>query len=568
MITEYGNVKKMNTLSNITVRSLGCALLLAAMPLAFGQISDAKLDSIFGRLNGDNYDARYAARMDLQDEVSAASAPGNEAQQPIVEEQLLERLASEELLTTKLWLLRQLESIGSEASLPALKALLEADNAELAKGAQMAIDRISPPAAVPPSSFADLTVPELGEKAKNGADRSERFMAFSLLAKRDAKRAAEVLAAAEGSAPDFIRVAMVGTSSSLRRQALAQLKDAGIEAQIVIMGALQQGGKASVEKTVLGLLDSDNETLELQAIEALGRIGSVRSLPALLSRIESGSRDTRDAAADALAMIRDRRIDSKLRKTLKNGSGEDRILALKALSLRASPGVNKLVNAYAADASLDIDLREEAISNMELVGDVDSFPILIDIVLNEKESGLRRDAQKTLKRMSLRLADPDAAWAAFAAGFAASEGDVDTQLALLLVSDSAPSKDAIAYLKSAWSSGDARIQKMVLRVLPTWRNWDAGFALLDLAKAEGDNPKLRAQCFSGIGKLILGSDATFPLEVKFDLAAAALEQAKNAEERESVITGFRYSTWRERVHVTYEDVDPELKKAVLEYAKD
>ncbi|MDQ8187749.1 HEAT repeat domain-containing protein [Pelagicoccus sp. SDUM812002] len=557
----------MTFLKKITARTLIAALSLAILPVLTGQISDADFESIFSRLNGDDYDARYAARMDLQDHVSAASAPGNEEQQPIVEQQLLDRLSSEPLLTTKLWLLRQLGSIGSEVSLPALKVLLDSKDVELAEGAQQAIDRIVPTVSPKPGFFADLGVDELEDIARNSANRSERFMAFSLLANKKAKIAAAVMAEAGPSAPDFIRAAMLGSNSNLRKQALSQLANSDVSHQIAVIAALDPKAPSSVEKTLLELLATDNETLELQTIEALGRIGSVRSLDALLERIESRSRDVRDAAVDALASIADQKIDSNLRKQLADGEKEERVMALKALSLRASPGVNELVNTYAADESVDHELREEAIANMELVGDVDSFPILIDIVVNGEASGLRRDAQKSLKRMSLRLADPDAAWNAFAAGFEASKGDLDTQLALMLVSDSAPSKDAIDYLESAWATNEPRIQKMVLRVLPTWRNWDAGFALLELAKAADGDSELESQCYKGVGKLILGSDATFPLESKFKLAGAALEQAQTPADRQSVIEGFRYSTWRERVHVTYNEVDPELKEAVLAYAK-
>ncbi|MBD5780121.1 HEAT repeat domain-containing protein [Pelagicoccus sp. NFK12] len=558
----------MTFLAKISLRTLAATFALGAMPLSFAQISDAELDSIFDRLNGDDFAARYAARMDLQDEVSAATAPGKEAQQAIVEQQLLERLQSEPLLTTKLWILRQIESIGSEAAIPQLRQLVDSGDGELAKGARMAMDRIVPPPQPEPPPYEGLSASELADLARNAPNRSIRYRAFMQLSKQDAKAAAAVMLDAEASAAEFIRIAMNSSSSLLRREALAQLDSPKVSHQIAVLGALSEKLPQSVEKSLLRLLESENETLELQTIEALGRAGTARSLQALLSRIEARSRDLRDAAADALAAIPDSKIDRSLRKMLKRGAVEERVLALKALSLRASPGVNRLVNAYAADSDLDNPLREEAISNMELVGDVDSFPILVDIVLNEAQSGLRRDAQKTLKRMSLRLADPDAAWAAFEQGFAASEGDVDTQLALLLVSDAAPNAEAIAFLKSLWNAEDPRFRKTLLRVLPAWRNWDGGFALLELAAASDESQGLQDQCFAGIGKLILGSDATYPMDVKFELAAAALDQAKNPRQRQSVITGFRYSTWRERVHVTYNEVDPELKEAVLEYAKD
>ena len=120
----------------------------------------------------------------------------------------------------------------------------------------------------------------------------------------------------------------------------------------------------------------------------------------------------------------------------------------------------------------------------------------------------------------------------------------------------------------AWKSGDPSIQKTALRVLQIWRNWDGGFALLDIADFADSAEAVQDECYQGVGRLILGSDANYSFEQKFALAAEALKRAETALQRQSVIDGFRYSTWRERVHVTYNEVDPELKEAVLKFAVD
>ncbi|EDY82654.1 PBS lyase HEAT-like repeat domain protein [Verrucomicrobiia bacterium DG1235] len=563
----------MNFLSKLSLKSITAVLALGIVPLGFSQIPEDDLESIFSRLNGDDFDARYAARMDLQDHVSKATEPGNDAQQSIVEAQLLERLDSEELLTTKLWLLRQLSSIGSSASLATLEKLQQSENAILADAARMATERNPDSQGFESQMATELSDDprQLEKLAKNDPNRSVRSAAFSKLATKNPKIAADLLIQAlssedNRSAPDFIRIAMKSSSARLYKTTLESLLESDASNQVAIIGALKSGPSSKIEKMLLRLLPTENTSLEIQIVDALGRVGSSKSLEALLPRISAKDRDLREAASDALARIDDPRIDRQLKRDTRNGDLEDRVKALEALSIRASSGVSELVNSLAADTSLDPDLREEAIAAMELVGNVESLPILVKIVIDEAESGLRRDAQRTLKRMTLRIADPDAAWAAFDAGFKASASDVDTQLALMLVSDSAPTEEAIEFLKEAWNGGDARIQKMVLRVLPTWRNWQGGFALLDLSDMAGDEAKLREQCFKGVGKLILGSDATFPIEGKFELSGVALKKARTPEERKAVITGFRYSTWRERVHVTYNDVDPELRDAVLEYA--
>lgn len=556
---------KMKYLTIMTFRTIFGFFALSLFPLGLSQISDEKLDSIFIRLSGEDYDARYAARIDLHDEVSKATAPGDEAQQPLVESQLLERLSSEKLLTTRLWILRQLEAIGSSASLPALEALLKSDDPKLADGARMAMNVIAPGESPVVDSLEGHSRQDLAKLARTAPNRADRSMAFSQLAKKDTKLASEVLSEADDSSIDFLRVAMTAKNKGLQKRTLALLPTTSPEKQIVILGALPRRPSARLEKTVLSLLGSGNETLELQALEAIGRVGSSASLEALLDRIGAKDRDIREMASDSLSLIQDDRIDRILKKAAFNGAIDERTIALEALSLRAIPEAAEIVNRFAADRTLDIRLREVAVSAMEQVGNVESFPILVGIVVNDENAGLAKDAQKTLKRMSLRLANPEAAWSAFKAGFEIA--DRDKRLALMLVSDSAASQKTIDYLLSSWDEGDERIQKMVLRVLPNWRSWDGGFALLDLAEKTVGDEATRTLCFKGIANLILGSDATYPIEEKFELAELALKAANSPEEREIVINGFRTSTGKDRAYVASNEVDSELKAAVIAFRK-
>ncbi|MBK1875837.1 HEAT repeat domain-containing protein [Pelagicoccus mobilis] len=557
----------MNFTSKSSLKTITASLALLVMPLGYSQIPDSELDSIFTRLNGDDFDARYEARMDLQNQVSEATKPGNESQQPLVEQQLLERLEKEPLLTTKLWILRQLSSIGSEASLPALEKLAASSDAKLADGARMAINRITPVPSAEGGLYLGFDVDELATLASTDDSRAVRNAAFAKLAAIDSRKAISVMKEAlesdSSSSADFLKAAMVADSRSLNKAALAELASGKVQNQIVILGALEGRASSKLEKQLIALLDTENETLKLQTVEALGRVGTVKSLEPVLELTNSKDRDLSTAAADTLASISDKRIDSSLLKAAKKGSVEDRITALNALSYRASAGVTELVNEMAADDSLDEDLREAAIESMESVGDLASLPILVDIVVSE-ESGLRKDAQKTLKRMTLRTNDPAAAWNAFSDGLKASENDSSAKLALMLVLDSAPSKEAIEYLNNEWKSGDAEVQKTILKVLPSWRNWDGGYLLLDLAKQAGDDQKIAGQCIRGIGRIILGSDSSFPIRDKYKLANQALDLTDDASVRSSILNSFRDPTWQDKRFVENNEVNPEIKAKVLE----
>lgn len=549
----------MNFYSNLSLKPVVAGLALLAMPLGYSQIPDQDLESIFGRLNGDDFDVRYEARMDLQNAVSKATTPGNEDQPALVEAQLLERLVSEPLLTTQLWILRQIQLVGSEASITTLESLLTSDSRELVDALKMTIAMLTDAdSGEQPVALAD-SASDLIEMIASSDNESIKAAAFAKLAAKSPKQASMLLV--ESPLPEYIKVAADSTNGRLKKTALKLLERSDVATQIVVLGALKGRVSSKVEKQIIAFLDSDNITLKMQALDAIARVGTAKSLDAVLALTSAKSKDVQGVAIDTLASISDPRLDKSLLAAASKGATEDRAVAVKAMSFRASQGITELINSYAADTDLPEEIREEAIAAMEIVGNTDSLGILVDVVLNEAESGLRKDAQIALKRMTLRTGDSDAAWTAFKAGF--DSGDSEAKMALMKVADSAPTEEMIAYLMEAYKSGESSIQKTVIRVLPAWRNWDGGHALLDISNAS-DDEKLRLQCYKGIGRIILGSNENYSLKGKFVLANAALAEAVSDAERKGILDGFRSVTWVDKRYVNTNEGDAELKQIVID----
>lgn len=568
---------KMKHFLSTPLLSFGLALLVAG--IANAQIPDQALESIFDRLNGDDYDARYEARIELQDHVTDASSPdAKKSQTKAVEQQLLDRLESEPLLTTKLWILRQLDLIAGEASIEALAALLNGENEHLSTAAASVLEDLPLAAAAKALPEKSPAVQELALLPENNkasklasiaiedTNRTVRYEAFSRLLEKSPSKAKKVLMnvlenGPEESQPDFIKASLLSGSYALKNYLVRDLEAAPTEQKIVILAALHKSD-GKLESTVLDLFEADNEKLNTEIYAALGKIGSHKSLDKLLIGIDSRSRVISDAASDALAKIEDGKIDEALQQMVKTGSEEEKIIAIQAMSFRAVDGTSDLYTEIASDDSESVKVRKEAISGLEAVGTVESLPILIEIVINPETKKIQRDAQRALKRMTLRLADPDAAWDAFKAGLDSVQFGSEPQVALLRVLDSAPTQDAIAYLIESYAKGDEVVKSTVMRVLPVWRNWDGGHALLEIAASDSG---ARSDGFSGVGKLILGSNQTYPIAGKFALAGKALEMAESTAERSSVIEGFRYSTWRELVWLDENETDPDLKEAIVSY---
>lgn len=558
------------------------ALAIALAGTANAQIPEDALDSIFDRLNGNDYGARYDARIELQDYVAEASSPdANKKQTAVVESQLLDYLKTEPLLTTKIWILRQLALVGSEKSVPVIESYLNSKNEHLAVAAESVLAEMPVAAAqeaLPAAEVPEETLPllpedqnksELEEIAKNGSNRTVRFEAFAELLDASTGKAKDLLFQVLEEGPvesqvDFIDAALESGNKGIKKQLLRYLDGAPESHKIVILDALDSSD-SRMESKLLAMFEDDNENLNTTIYSALGKVGSHKSLDVLLEGIDSRSRSISDAAADALARIEDKKIDRSLKRMFKSGTEDEKIMALQAMSVRAVSGTSELLTEIASDGSETDNVRKEAIEGLEVVGTIETLPILIAIVTNPDDQKIQRSAQRAIKRMTLRLADPDAAWAAFKEGLDSVAFGSDEQIALLRILDSAPTEEAIDYLVDSYGQGDEKVRATVMRVLPVWRNWDGGEAMLDIATSQAD---ARKDGFSGVGKLILGSNLTYPIKGKFALAGKALSLANSPEERNSVIEGFRYSTWRERVWVEEREVDPELREAVLNYAVD
>ena len=628
---------------------------IACLHNGYGQVENSDLAEVVAALQGEDYDARYEARMVLQDHVSDVSVPGMEAERVEMEKKIASLLEGDFPVTTQLWLLRQLNSIGSEASVDVLAALLNDEDPHVADGARMALEFNSSDAAtaalmngldaakgdtqilgfinslaergdgaaigsivkysrgdnVDIANAAVIALGKLGKEnpaqarraklyvnllassadkatiersllqisndwakcsqlAREGANDAIRAAAFQKCIELGSGRAAKLLTsilADEGpeGKSSLLRVALLSGKSNVARAALKLVEEMDAESQAVVVGSLAASKKSSRnEKTILAIAESDSEPLQLQAILALGKIGSAASFPILMEMLDSRSRDLREAAGDAIGSIKDSKFDRNLMASARKGDDADRITAIRGLSYRNSNGAADLVNEIAASDESD-ELREVAVTAMERIGDEASLTTLVDlIVIEPKSGGLRRDAQSVLKRSTLRMGDPDTAWKAMKAGLDAAGDDREARDALLAVIDSAPTSESIDYLRQLWLEGDETVQKNLLRVLPVWRNWDGGFLMLEFASLEGVTEELKDSCYSGIGRLILSADQTYSLKRKFELADKCLAESGSEERKQAILNGFRNAKWREKNYATRNDVAPELKELLVE----
>ena len=156
----------------------------------------------------------------------------------------------------------------------------------------------------------------------------------------------------------LIEPALKSDNDSLRHAALAAaLQDEGLQAAIIrnvdqmtagdrlmVLANIQSIKPASAaEKIALGGVGSAELDVRVNAILALGRIGTKPAFDAVLKELGAHEPPVNQAAATALAGMSYPEAEAILLAMLKGGSAADKVLALKAMVFREVPDGNTIL---------------------------------------------------------------------------------------------------------------------------------------------------------------------------------------------------------------------------------
>ncbi len=348
---------------------------------------------------------------------------------------------------------------------------------------------------------------ELTQLVGEGANAGIRAGAFAQLLSRDLAAASTAFATALGDRTFAGRTAIIHSAMSVeatRTILLDQLPDLDPSAQIVIVAALAIHPDTTAKSALIALLESPNAGVQIAALRTLGRIGREASLPAIAARLDSKDRDVVDAAAEALARL-DPVVDDQLRDQVTAKDETTRIAAVRALGLRNPRGAEAILTTQ-LDTNAPGEFQTALLESLAQIGGTNSAADLARLVVSGKDSASRRPAQLALKRLAVRLDQPASLWTtAFQPALAAAATDNDRG-ALIVVMDSVPAPEALAYLTEKARSDTPELRSPALKALAAWPNYDAASFWLERLAAENSDPTGAAQALQALSRLI-GSSA-------------------------------------------------------------
>jgi HEAT repeat protein len=240
---------------------------------AVAQTPTATFKKLLPEMGADDPGKREAAQRDWQDVCMAAGAPGKAAELKEVNGLMVEALAVDTPLETKLWLLQQLQWTGDASVVPTLVKLLDDKEVRL-------FDRAARALALNPS-------PEAAAALKAAADKLEGIRGR---AAKDAEsaRKPEVVTFKISKARDTMELPYVDAATF--DKAVAGFDKADAQEQARILAAITVRKDQKSLPVVVKAVGGGDEFVKKNAVLALAKIGTAKEVPLLVGLLNDYDR--------------------------------------------------------------------------------------------------------------------------------------------------------------------------------------------------------------------------------------------------------------------------------------
>jgi len=327
------------------------------------------------------------------------------------------------------------------------------------------------------------------------------------------------------SAGKFI-TEMPGTA--ITRALAEQLGAVSPDAQIVLLNALEARGDKAAAPYVAKAVNSNNESVRLEAIDTLGVLGDASNVE-LLTEVSAEGGKTGKAAMDSLSKLSDPDIAGALVKVAQSrAETEVRSNAIQALINRRQTEAVKVLFVLANDDNREI--RQVAYKALGVLSEQNDLPAMVSMLLEVESDADRSGIERAMIAIVNRLESPDG-------------GPVIDSLAkanraviphLLTVLSRIGGPKALDAVRGYVHSEDDQVKTAAIRALADWPDAAPLTDLMKIARTDSDSTS-RVLALRGYIKL-LGIPANRGAAETVKLLAEAMDIARRVEEKKAVLS--------------------------------
>jgi len=363
-----------------------------------------------------------------------------------------------------------------------------------------------------------------------------RAAALNGIAMCDGRRAVEVVTSAmQSDNPKVRSVAVKAARNAPTKDATRALTEMLAEldsySQQQVLGLIADRGDQSSVKFVKEVLDSDTESVRMEAIETLTRIGGDEAAEALLKIAINDDGPAQKAAFAGLSVMVGPGVEEMITTRAASGDINSRVVAIGVLGQRRIAGALESLLGYAADDNGDISAA--AFKALPAVAGSNDIPIMADLLAKTESGRARQNAVAALKSVLAKTIDKDAAAQVMIDKMEASGKEI--RLSMLTTLNALGGSTALKTVADAAQSSDKAVREVGIRTLSDWPDFEAAEILLGIASKSETALTHHVLATRGAIRLIRESNSA-PLNDRTKLCFYAFEQARRDQEKKQAIS--------------------------------
>lgn len=311
-----------------------------------------------------------------------------------------------------------------------------------------------------------------------------------------------------------------------------ELPKLGAAGQVQLLSVFADRGDATALPAVVEASRSQDESVRVAALRAVGQLGNASSVPMLVERAAAGKGAEQKAARESLYRLRGPEVDAAILQSLPSAEPAAKVELVGAIGERNVPGGVEPLLQTARDE--DRKVRLESLKVLKIVARPEELPALVNLLLEAKSNSDRAEAEKMVAAVAHKIEDPNRQAAAVLAVLP-NVKDLPNRASLLRVLGRIGDVSALPTLRTALTSRDEEIQDAAIRALSDWPTAEPVPELLKVAQTS-ENRVHKILALRGFVRL-LGLPSDRPPEETIDLYKKAMSLATDAAEKKRVLSG-------------------------------
>ncbi|MCU0918038.1 MAG: HEAT repeat domain-containing protein [Planctomycetes bacterium] len=312
-------------------------------------------------------------------------------------------------------------------------------------------------------------------------------------------------------------------------QELPKLPAAG---QVQLLSALGDRTDATALPVVLEATKSQDESVRVAALRAVGQLGNASNISALAEHAAASRGAEQKAAREGLYRLRGPDVDAAILKGLAAASAPVKAELIGAIGERNIAGAVEMLLQAGKDENRRV--RLESYRVLRIVARPEDMPALVNLLLETRNEADRGEVEKLVAAVAHKITDPQRQSAAVQAVLPNIKESAD-RASLLRVLGRIGNGSSLPILRAALSSREAEVQDAAIRALSDWPTAEPVPDLIKVAQTS-ESQVHKVLALRGFVRL-LGLESDRPAEQTIDLYKKAMDLAGDVTEKRRVLAG-------------------------------